>query len=459
MIHTQRGRRAIGVLGAGVAVAALAVAGPAASVTSSAAASSSFAGHKLPGVGITPIRHKAGTIDPSAARPNDVLFGCQEPGASFVCYGPQQIRTAYGFDNLYQAGFNGKGSTIVIVDAYRDPVLSRDLKTFDDTFGLPPATLSIVQPDGHVPFDANDAVQAGWAGEISLDVQYSHAIAPQAKIVLVEARTSTDSDIGSALQYVADNNLGDVVSQSFGEAESCLGVNSDGTRQPGVTLKASHAIYQQMADEGMTVFASSGDQGAAQPTCDGNGYKLAVSTPASDPLVTGVGGTKLFADPDTGVYDHEIAWNETQAYGAAGGGGFSAHFAKPDFQKQLGDLPSRGVPDVSYNAAINHGVLVAFSLTDPVGTFYVFGGTSAGSPQWAALAAISVQLNGGRIGDINPSLYRMPKDAFTDITHGNNRYGHIEGYTTGTGWDAVTGLGTPRADHIAYYLAGTNATG
>jgi subtilase family serine protease len=352
---------------------------------------------------------RAGAVAPTAKPNFPEIFSCQHPSASFICYGPDQLRKAYGFDTLIDAGYNGHGSTIVIVDAYSDPTLKRDLKLFDQVFGLPNANLTILAPFGETPFDVNDPNQVGWSGEIALDVQYAHAMAPGAKIVLVEAPTNNDIDLQNTLAYVADHNLGDVVSQSFGEAESCYGVNADGSHQPGATLAASHNIYGQMIHEGITPFASAGDNGSAQPTCDGNGLMAAASTPASDPLVTGVGGTQLFANPRSGVYDHEIVWNEFQEFGDATGGGFSSVYPEPGFQtNNVGALPGRGIPDVAYNAAINHGVLVAWSVQNPLGTFFVFGGTSAGSPQWAALGAITVQLNHGRLGDINPALYQLP---------------------------------------------------
>ena len=454
MIRSRRLRWA-GAVTAGAVALGMAVAGTAATSANAAGhpALHARSGMMTPAIGTQPPHQKAGAVTPGVQPNYPIIFNCQKPSSSFTCYGPDQLRTAYGFDTLINAGYTGRGRTIVIVDAFSDPALRRDLRIFDQVFGLPSANLTVVAPDGETPFDPSDGNQVGWSGEIALDVEYAHAMAPGAKIVLVESKTNTDSDIASALQYVADNNLGDVLSQSFGEAESCLGVNADGTHQPGVTLLAAHRTYRQMADEGITAFASSGDQGSAQPTCDGSSFKLAASTPASDPLVTGVGGTQLFANPRTGAYDHEIVWNETRTFGDAGGGGFSSFFDQPGFQRELGDLPGRGVPDVAYNGAINHGVLVAWSVLDPPGTFYIFGGTSAGSPQWAALTAITDQLNHGRLGDINPALYRLSSGDFHDITRGNNAFPGVPGYTASQGWDPASGLGSPVAGAVALGLA------
>jgi subtilase family serine protease len=410
----------------------------------------------IPAIGAHPPRQLAGSVTPGV-RPNfPIVFNCQKLAASLPCYGPDQMRHAYGFDNLINAGYTGRGRTIVIVDAFSDPPLRRDLRTFNQVFGLPNANLTIVAPDGETPFDPTDANQVGWSSEIALDVEWSHAMAPGAKIVLVEAKTSQDSDIASAVQYVADNNLGDVLSQSFGEAEDCLGVNVDGSHQPGVTLAAAHRTYSQLADEGITSFASAGDDGSAQPTCDGNSFMLAASTPASDPLVTGVGGTQLSANPRTGDYEHEVVWNETSDFGIAGGGGFSTHFAPPGFQRGLGSFPGRGVPDVAYSAAFQGSVLAAWSVIAPPGSFFTFAGTSAGSPQWAALVAIADQLNHGRLGDINPALYQLSAGDFHDITRGNNAFPGVPGYTAARGWDPATGLGSPLAGAVALGLAASD---
>jgi hypothetical protein len=212
--------------------------------------------------------------------------------------------------------------------------------------------VQIVAPDGLTPFNQADPNQTGWAGEISLDVEWAHAIAPAATIKLVLAKSNNDADILSATQYAVDNNLGDVISQSFGEAEECV--------DPAIE-RAQHQMFAKATLKGITLLASSGDQGAAQPSCDGTTFIKAASSPASDPFVTGVGGTLLDADGLTGAYHGETTWNEPE-YEAATGGGFSRVYGTPLFQKQLG-LPSRGVPDVAYNAGIGTGVLTVWSTS------------------------------------------------------------------------------------------------
>src|SRR6185312_15057354 len=157
----------------------------------------------------------------------------------------------------------GAGQTIVIIDAFGDPTLTQDLGVEDSTFGLPAANLSVIYPNGQPTFDPTNADEVNWSGEIALDVESAHAVAPAAKIDLVVAKSDQDADILSALKYVVAHRLGSVLSQSFGEAESC--------EDPSI-VKADHVLFAAAAAQGMTVFASSGDNGAAQPTCDGSSF-------------------------------------------------------------------------------------------------------------------------------------------------------------------------------------------
>lgn len=453
----------LGAVAAAAVVAAVPVATGAAPGAAGAATAQSVhvSAGAQPAVRTAPPHVRAGQVAAGfrAATPGAVLFGCQSPTASLHCYGPQQMWKAYGTDKLIASGYDGRGRTIVILDAYQSPTAQADLDTFDAVWGLPSTRLKIVAPQGLTPWDGTDANQVGWSQEISLDVQWAHAIAPKAKIVLALARTNNDNDLQKALAYVVDHRLGDVLSQSFGEAEVCYGVNADGTHQRGTTLAAQHRIYQKAQAERMTVFASAGDSGSTQPLCDGTGAMLAASTPASDPLVTGVGGTQLFASTRTGSYRREVVWNEEARFGyrSSGGGGFSSTYPVPSFQKRLGSLPGRGVPDVSYNAAIDGGVLVAYTAGQyPPGTFFIFGGTSAGSPQWSGLLADIDQLNKGPVGGINPALYQIARQspsAYHDITVGQNGDFGLGGFTAGTGWDAASGLGTPSVSTLSLALA------
>ncbi|HEY7023053.1 MAG TPA: S53 family peptidase [Ktedonobacterales bacterium] len=420
-------------------------------------------------ISVHPIFQKLGAV-----QPNEQGFGCQtrpiDGSLGPRCYNPQQIRKAYDIQPLLDQGLTGTGHTIVIVDAFQSPTIAQDLQIFDAVFGLPNPTLNIIPGQGTLtPFDGNDPNQAGWAGEITLDVEWSHAVAPGATIDLVLSKTNDDADILAATKFAVDNNLGDVISMSFGEAESCMDPN---------LVKAQHAVFQAANAKGITLIASAGDQGADQPTCDGSSFFKSASTPASDPLVLGIGGTQLNATPATisggqivnqgGDYLGEVVWNETDTFGAAGGGGFSTIYSRPSYQAPFG-VPnkSRGVPDVAYNGAINGGVLAAWTCPPAAGcpgnvTFvFIFGGTSAGSPQWAGLTVIANQMAGKRLGFLHDDLYHIGKKPkqqsdFHDITVGNNTFFTVPGFSATPGWDAATGLGTPDAAKLLPELVATH---
>ncbi len=460
--------------------------------------------------GVSPLLHKGPRAvlanKTAAVKPSYSLFSCQlvspDPADyEATCYDPYQMRHAYNTDKLINAGFTGKGKTIVIVDAYQSPRIVDQLNVFNDFYELPSlnglggapdptlGTFSVVTPDGLTPFDETDDNMIGWAEEISLDVEWAHAIAPGANITLVLAKSNEDSDILSATKFAVDHNLGDVISQSFGENESCV---------DSAILKAQHALFVQATLKHITLLASSGDDGAAQQTCDGNSYVKAASSPASDPLVTAVGGTELdaaryclaelgcnpAANPAPGAYLGEVAWNEFDS-NIGTGGGYSVLYKAPYFQTlAVKGNKQRGVPDVAYDAAVLHGVLTYIDIPglaeEDNQAWYLFGGTSAGSPQWAAIVAIADQKAGRRLGFINTALYLYSVNAkkyatlFNDVTKGNNSVVvydasdnplAIKGFNAGKGWDATTGLGSPKVDGLIGFLTkyssyadGTKAT-
>lgn len=381
------------------------------------------------------------------------LFSCQEPGAAINCYTPQELATAYDIPT----SLTGAGQTIVIVDAFGDPTISDDLNVFDTVFGLPPANLNILYPEGQPAFDPNNADEVGWSGEIALDVESSHAVAPAATIDLVIAKSDADNDLLGAERFAVDHNLGSVLSQSFGEAESC---------EATPTRIADHRVYAQAAREGISVFASSGDDGAAQPTCDLSSFIKSAGLPAADPLVTAVGATSLTAAQTAGTYESETAWNDE--FGSSGGG-FSQIYQRPFYQaRDRAFGRGRGVPDVSYSGDVNNGLLIAWSqgVAANVGDIFIFGGTSAGSPQWAAITALADEAGHHRLGFLNPVLYAIAASplyhfVFHDVTTGNNSVTladangnpvSITGFPAVRGWDAVTGLGSPDVAHLIRVL-------
>src|SRR5262245_11262943 len=403
-------------------------------------------------------------------------------GGSPACYGPHAIRAAYGLDAMIAEGFTGKGQTIVILNAYGSPTALADLKAFDAAFGLPhPPSLKVINMPGMSAFDINDPNQVLWAQETSLDIQWAHAIAPGARIVLVAAASNSVSDLLAGLNYAIDKRLGDVISISFGMSEAFLN-NADGL----IVVRAWERAFVRARLQHMTVFAAAGDQGSTN-IADEFGDILPfqnVNYPASSPNVTAVGGTNLTfgtddeADPN-GTYLGESTWNDTaQGIAFAGGGGVSAFFSRPLYQAGLPAATrralrmQRGIPDVAFNAGIVGGVLVHIGfLGDP--QFFIMGGTSAGAAQWAGVVANLNQAVGRPLGFLNSHLYSLGAigmferehrrwsargKLFHDITTGDNGFCGtdadwnaicVPGFSATAGWDLSTGWGTPNLGVVA----------
>jgi subtilase family serine protease len=380
---------------------------------------------------------QAGALPPLPA------LGCLH-SSPIGCFGPDTIRAAYGVQPILDKGITGAGRTIVIIDAFRNPTIERDLQVFDHFWNIPdPPKFHIDDHLGVPAFDPTNTTQLGWSREISVDVEWAHAIAPGAAIELVLASSQKDTDMLTATTYAIDHKLGDVISQSFGEAEVCADKSF---------FSKEHSLFQRAVARGITLLASSGDMGARQ-MCDNGSVFVSASTPASDPNVTGVGGTHLLASA-TGAYQSETVWNSTRG---ASGGGFSTLYRRPGYQEAWQpNSKSRGVPDVAYGADSRTGFLVVWSPTvappKTVGILLV-GGTSAGTAQWAGIVALADQMGGRRLGSINKRLYQIGKSdqyssAFHDITAGNNTFGGATGFSAAPGWDPVTGLGTPNVVNL-----------
>jgi subtilase family serine protease len=365
-----------------------------------------------------------------------------------ACYTPQLIRTGYDVPS----SLTGAGRTIVIVDAYGSPTVEHDLKTFDAIFGLPdPPSFKIVYPGGspaYNPLQTHD--ESGWAAETSLDVQWSHAIAPSANIVLVVAANNYGNVLNNAVQYAIQHKLGDVISMSYGSDEAAIAGAGN-----NLQLQQAHANHVAAQQAGITMIASAGDGGAS------DGFPIAnASFPASDPLVTAVGGTNLFLS-DTGAYQRETTWDDgddcpfgcTAGPFGATGGAPSVIFDAASYQQAVSGRKARTTSDVGYNASVYTSVLVYLGF---LGTgnngLYFFGGTSEGAPQWAGITALAAQSAGHSLGLINPKLYAA-SGAFHDVTVGDNTFGGVTGFSAGVGYDLPTGLGTPDVARVVSALA------
>jgi subtilase family serine protease len=419
------------------------------------------------------------SVNPEMARvagkpgPAAQHFNCQDRpidgSKGLKCYGPAQIQAAYGYSGLLSSGIDGKGKTIVIIDAFANPFLAGptgDLALEDAAFDLPdPPSFTVLQKPNPAPaFDINDPAQFNFASEETLDVEWAHVMAPRAKIVLAEAASNGDTDLLATTKYVIDHHIGDVISQSFGENETCM--------DPAL-LAQQHALFAKAVSEDYTLLAGSGDSGAAQFSCDGDGAVEAAATPASDPYVTSLGGTTLNADGETGAYIGETTWTELPSIGCnppaldlpfdvnCSGGGFSTIYSRPSWQASQVKNKGRGVPDVAFSAGVNGGVLTVCSVCDGgPPAFFLFGGTSVGPPTWSGLVVDTDQLAGHDIGDINRVLYQIGQSSHAradlhDVRVGNNDVAEIggAGFEAREGWDPVTGLGTPNAANLLPELA------
>jgi hypothetical protein len=348
-----------------------------------------------------------------------------------VGFSPAQIRHAYGFDQVAFGSVQGDGSgqTIAIIDAYDDPNIGNDLATFDQAFGLaPPPSFTKVNQYGGTAFPGVDSI-GRWETEEALDVEWTHALAPKANIVLVEANSSAYSDMNAAVDYARQRAGVTVVSMSYYSAEFSGETAYDGH----FTTPAGHA--------GVTFVACSGDGGAPP------------AYPAVSPNVLAAGGTTLTLN-SSGGYAGEVGWSSS-------GGGLSKYEVQPSYQQgtvtQSGT--ARGSPDVAFDADPHSGVAVCDSYNYGAAPWVRMGGTSFSAPAWAALVALADQ---GRaqsgLGSLDgasgtlPALYRLPATDFHDVTSGSN------GNTAGPGYDLVTGRGTPLANLVASHLASSPAT-
>jgi subtilase family serine protease len=354
---------------------------------------------------------------------------------------PAQIQKGYDFP----AAFSGAGQTIVIVDAFGSPTIKTDLPAFDTAVGLPdPPSFTVIAPLGTPTFNPSKANQVRFAEEANLDVEWAHASAPGANIVLVISPNDQGANIQSVQQYVINNHLGNIMSLSFGTPEDQISANSTQFAQ-------AKGIYTSAVAAGITVIASSGDQGATFGT-----GKPDAEFPASDPNVLAIGGTQLTLDPITGAYTGESAWNDADG---STGGAPSRLFAVPAYQVGLNGM--RTTSDVAFNAAASSGVVVYIGFGSQVQSlghngFYSVAGTSQGAPQWAGIIAIANQAhNGVPFGFINGLLYSklVPGIQLHDVTAGNNMFpAGALGYNAGVGYDLPTGLGTPDVAKVVYAI-------
>lgn len=346
---------------------------------------------------------------------------------------PAQLTGAYGLDSItFPAGSgtvkgDGSGQAIALIEAYHDPYLASDLTTFDQAFNLPaPPTLIVANQAGSV-------TNAGWALEESMDVEWAHAIAPGATIVVVEAQSQSRQSLIVAVNAARYTPGVVAISMSWGFAESVREASYNSV----FTTPAGH--------RGITFFAASGDSGP----------QGGAEWPSVSPTVVAVGGTTLNLD-FSGHYQSETPWVDSS-------GGFSPYQREPGYQRSVQGTGKRSTPDVAFDGDPNTGVRVyQTSLYSGQGSWEVVGGTSLGTPAWAAIIAIadqgrSLQGNGTLDGVTQtlPTLYSLPSSDFNVIPPLVSQTGQAAGAGTNTS----TGRGTPNGPSlVADLVASTIST-
>jgi subtilase family serine protease len=388
------------------------------------------------------------------------------------CSTPEQLESLYDMRPLYSKGDTGKGVTIAVVDAFGSPTIAHDLHYFDKVMKIPnPPKLAIIQPAGKVPpFSSLNSDVVGWATETTLDVECAHAMAPGADILLVETPvdetegTAGFPQIEKAEKYVVDHHLAEVISQSFGATEQ--------TFPDKTALLSLRGAYVDAGEHNVTVVAASGDQGATDVraiTQYGYVYftRRAVDWPASDPLVTAVGGT--YVDQAGGVRaEPDSVWNTTSQGDepSASGGGKSLDFSRPIWQNAVAGVVGarRGLPDVALEASPEDSALIYSSVPGEESGFFPVGGTSEAAPLFAGIVAVADQVAGRPLGLLNPALYSLDLSkapGLVDVRSGGNSVsfvqdGHtysVTGWNAGPGYDLASGLGTVDGDKLVAELA------
>jgi subtilase family serine protease len=439
------------------------------------------------------------------ARPCSTYFGEKPATGTPEAYGktqpyapcgytPAQLQGAYGLTRSVAHGFDGRGVTVAITDAYAAPTILEDANTYAVRHGQAPFRpgqfKQVLPKDGYRygyddTVDGNLCDEQGWYGEETLDVEAVHAVAPRANIVYVASRSCDDGDFDDALNKVVDNQLADIVSNSWG---------SSGENTPDDLRKVYHQTFLQAALQGIGFYFSSGDAG--DNSADNEDGSATVDSPVSDPLVTGVGGTSLSVNARN-QHVFETGWGTAKSvltdgawapaapgpfvYG--GGGGTSQVFAQPFYQrgvvpaaiaKRYGK-PARTLPDIAAVGDPNTGMLVGETQTFPDGSVayseYRIGGTSLASPLMAGIMAIADQVYGRPHGFANPAIYALAGSRSVHDPAGNPptravvRVDYVNGQTDSDGllttlrtlnqtqsikvrhgYDDVTGIGTPNGE-------------
>jgi kumamolisin len=357
-------------------------------------------------------------------------------------YAPADIKTAY---NLNSASLTGSGQTLGLFEL--DGYTASDITAYETYFSLPKVTLQ------NVLVDTAKGTAGSGADEVTLDIELQIALAPGASKILVYEGPNSNTGVIDTYSRIASDNLAKSISTSWGEAEQYV---------TSSTLNSENATFQKMAAQGQTLYSAAGDSGAYD-----NGSTLSVDDPASQPYVTGVGGTSLTTNGAGGAWKSETTWNRGSVANGAGGGGISQVWSIPSYQSAAGVITTaakasstfRNVPDVALNADPYNGYSIYYQ-----GQWTVYGGTSCAAPLWAAFTALVNQqrIAAGKstLGFANPAIYAVGTGLdyatdFHDIADGSTNlyYPAVKGYDLATGWGSFSGI------PLLNDLAGSSVTG
>ena len=407
------------------------------------------------------VPHPAGLAKVSRTRGRAHAAATTAPGEGAPCtagansggYTAGEIAGAYGLSDLYAAGDGGSGTTVAVFEL--EPYSASDIAAYQACYGT-------ATPVTNITIDGGPGTGAG-QGEAALDIEDLIGLVPNTSILVYSGKNSGAGALDTYRAIITQNRA-KVVSTSWGLCEPQEGSSAASTE---------NTLFQEAAVQGQTIFAASGDHGVKDCTSGSHSTSATVDDPASQPYVTGVGGTSLSA---VGPPPTEAVWNSTWNTGSgaasgAGGGGVSVLWGLPGYQSGVA-LPQsavacagagtscREVPDVSADADILTGYSIYYNRR-----WSIFGGTSAAAPTWAAVAVLanaSVACTGKSVGFANPALYQAARSAystyFNDVTTGNNSFGGLSGYSAVPGYDMAAGLGSPKGAAVAAVLCGSTWT-
>ncbi|GHF27586.1 hypothetical protein GCM10018790_01110 [Kitasatospora xanthocidica] len=372
---------------------------------------------------------------PAQAAPAAARAGAAEPAKE------PSIAVPYRAAELWQRGITGKGVTVGVLVSYGDPQLAEFIAKYDEAYGLPPADILNLEPLGKAPSCTDPGVNTAncraWQQETRMDVAMIHSLAPGARIAVTAIPVDeTQGETGMpemmrALDHLTEHGIADVVSMSFGTPEQNF-------TDPRSIHRLGRA-FSRAGRAGVTLVASAGDHGPTGPLRDrpDRTYdRRVVAWPASDPRVTAVGAVRLHVDRDGNRTAPDTLWPQS-------GAGRSSTFARPWWQRSVADGGALAGETADGGTAVAGG---AGGRSIPDVTMQGSRGSSQSAALFAGVVALAVQEHGGRLGDVNPLLYRLGRRGaaagITDVTEGRNDYGGVPGFTAGPGFDTASGWGT-----------------